>query len=112
MQLASVSHDNEGRPATKEPGEEPLPTSAMLYQASLRESIEICRPHAEMLANMARIDEAVEDICNRICEHYGHQTEGVDRIVKAHSELFDTIKREVADVLFSTLFDHKNATNM
>lgn len=84
--------------------------AAFYRRAARTESIEICKSSANLLANMAQMDECMTAICDELTKFIGEDS--AERATAAYATAFDTIKKEVSELLMFRMFDSKENENI
>ena len=78
--------------------------SEVFRRAAETNTIAISGRTARLLECLARIDECITDICGELNEHYGNDDhEAV--VSEAYGQAYETIKREVSEVLMYNMID-------
>lgn len=88
----------------------PKSKAAFYRKAARTESIEICKSSATLLANMAQMDECMTAICDELTKFVGEDS--AERATAAYATAFDTIKKEVSELLMFRMFDNKENENI
>lgn len=84
--------------------------SAFYRRAAEKESIDICRGSAMLLANMAQMDECVEAICAELEGVLG--SESSERVIASFASTFEVIKSEASKLLMYRMLDVKGTENI
>lgn len=88
----------------------PRTKSAFYRKAARTEIIEICKSSANLLANMAQMDECVEAICRELDQFVGDGAS--ERVNEAYAKAYEAIRKEVGELLMFRMFDDKAKENI